>query len=383
MQQNSTPRVAPGKGQSFAVAPPPAGWPSLSQDAMHGIAGEIVRAIEPHTEADAVAPLVQFMACFGNLIGRSAHCVADGARHYLNIFVAIVGSTSKARKGTSFAQVRNVFAEIDAQWTRANLQQGLISGEGLINAVRGPVYKTGEDGEEVCVDEGVEDKRLLTIEAEFASVLKAMSRDANTLSAIIRNCWDSGNLQSLQRRSQLRATEAHVSIISHITQEELRRNLTATELANGFANRFLWVCARRSKLLPEGGAVDPYRISRLLKRLKEACDKAGKITDMNWDQETRQKWCEGYPELSKDHPGMFGCVVARSEAQVLRLTSLFALLDCSPMIRPVHLKAALALWQYCEDSALYLFGYRYRRPGGRCNSGRTATSPGGVREPYE
>ena len=94
-----------------------------------------MRAIEPHTEADPVALLVQFMACFGNLIGRSAHRVADGARHYLNIFVAIVGSTSKARKGTSFAQVRNIFAEIDAQWTRANLQQGLISGEGLINAV--------------------------------------------------------------------------------------------------------------------------------------------------------------------------------------------------------------------------------------------------------
>ena len=32
---------------------------------------------------------------------------------------------------------------------------------------------------------------------------------------------------------------------------ELRRYLTATETGNGFGNRFLWVCAKRSKVLPE------------------------------------------------------------------------------------------------------------------------------------
>ena len=35
-----------------------------------------------------------------------------------------------------------------------------------------------------------------------------------------------------------------------------RLDLTQTETANGYANRHLWVCAERSKLLPEGGAVD-------------------------------------------------------------------------------------------------------------------------------
>ena len=36
------------------------------------------------------------------------------------------------------------------------------------------------------------------------------------------------------------ATGAQVSIVGHITQDEFRRYLTATEAGNGFGNRFVW-----------------------------------------------------------------------------------------------------------------------------------------------
>jgi hypothetical protein len=36
----------------------------LGDDAYHGIAGELVRAIEPTTEADPAAILLQFLAAF-------------------------------------------------------------------------------------------------------------------------------------------------------------------------------------------------------------------------------------------------------------------------------------------------------------------------------
>jgi hypothetical protein len=41
---------------------------------------------------------------------------------------------------------------------------------------------------------------------------------------------------------------------------------------------------------------------------------------------------------------------------VLRFASLYALLDLSMVIKPAHLRAALALWQYAEDSARAIFG---------------------------
>jgi hypothetical protein len=52
----------------------PIPWPApLTDDAFHGVAGEIVRAIEPHSEADPAALLIQFLVAFGNLVGHAAY----------------------------------------------------------------------------------------------------------------------------------------------------------------------------------------------------------------------------------------------------------------------------------------------------------------------
>ncbi len=54
--------------------------------------------------------------------------------------------------------------------------------------------------------------------------------------------------------------------------------------------------------------------------------------------------------------GVVGAVTGRGEAQVIRMALIFAMLDLSDHIRVEHLKAARALWQYCEDSARIIFG---------------------------
>jgi hypothetical protein len=53
---------------------------------------------------------------------------------------------------------------------------------------------------------------------------------------------------------------------------------------------------------------------------------------------------------------MFGAATNRAEAQVLRLSVLYAMLDSSEAIRAEHLLAALAVWRYAEQSARWLFG---------------------------
>ena len=78
-------------------------------------------------------------------------------------------------------------------------------------------------------DEGVTDKRLLVVESEFASVLRVAQRQGNTLSATIREAWDSGNLRTLTKNDPMTATGAHICIVGHITADELRAELTATD----------------------------------------------------------------------------------------------------------------------------------------------------------
>ena len=60
--------------------------------------------------------------------------------------------------------------------------------------------------------------------------------------------------------------------------------------------------------------------------------------------------------LSGAKPGLTGALIARAEAQVLRLSCLYALLDNSEVIRAEHQHAGLALWEYSEQSVMAIFG---------------------------
>ncbi|MFO7906908.1 MAG: hypothetical protein R6U98_29905, partial [Pirellulaceae bacterium] len=125
-------------------------------------------------------------------------------------------------------------------------------------------------------------------------------------SPVIRNAWDSGNLQTLNKNSPAKATGAHISVIGHITSDELRRYMTSTEISNGFGNRFLWLCVRRSQLLPEGGKLTDEALQPLIQRLKEALEGARWIEEITRDNTSTELWKAIYPDLSQEMPGPQG-----------------------------------------------------------------------------
>src|SRR5262249_59780366 len=90
--------------------------------------------------------------------------------------------------------------------------------------------------------------------------------------------------------------------------------------------------------------------------------RAKQVERMQRDAEARAAWPAVYPSLSDDRPGLVGALLGRAEAQVLRLSMLYALLDGSATIRHAHLTAALALWEYVEASVRYLFEKRLGDP---------------------
>ena len=117
-------------------APP---WPTLGERAYHGPIGRAVRLIEPETEADSAAILMQLIAALGNCIGPGPHVRVEDDRHRALVWQVIVGETAKARKGTSWSRVRELMSTVARPWADENLASGLSSGEGLIWAVRDPV----------------------------------------------------------------------------------------------------------------------------------------------------------------------------------------------------------------------------------------------------
>jgi hypothetical protein len=338
----------------------PGGWPEpLHQDAFCGLAGEIVLAVKPNTEADPAALMVQVLVAFGALVGRGPHVQVEGDEHHGNLFVLLAGETSKARKGTSWGRVHQIFSRV-AGWPHE--VSGLSSGEGLKFAVRDPIKKVERDKKtgnavETEIDGGVADKRLLVVEAEFAQVLRQAARAGNTLSATVRSAWDTGTLRTLTKTDPVTATGAHISVIGHITQDELRAELTATDSANGFANRFIFMCVRRSQVLPfGGGAIDAVVLADLAGRIDRAAERARALGEVGMTAAAREVWASVYPTLSQGYQGLFGAVTARSEAQCLRLALVYALMDGAGSIDRQHLLAGLATWERAQDSARFIFG---------------------------
>jgi Protein of unknown function (DUF3987) len=331
-------------------------WPTMAPAAYHGLAGEVVSTILPHTEADPVALLLQYLASFGNVIGRNRYYPVGSTQHFGNLFMLLVGDTSKARKGTSADEIRPVFRICDPDWTSGSVRGGLSSGEGLIHCVRDEVRAMRKNVEEV-IDRGVADKRFLALETEFSKSLAVMKREGNTLSQVIRDAWDGRErLETLTKHSPTKASNACISIVGHITREELRRMLDEIAMASGFANRFMFACIRRSKLLPFGGAVVPEAAQRLGETTREALLAAQVTTPVCMNETASELWCQVYSELSKAGDGLLAYITARAEAQTVRLALIYALLDCADAIDLPHLEAALAVWRYCEASARHIFG---------------------------
>jgi hypothetical protein len=363
-------------------------WPVLAQEALHGLAGEVVRTIEPHTESDPAAILVQFLVAFGNVIGRGPFVQIEGDKHFTNLFAVVVGESSKSRKGTSGGRVRQIMNGVDEEWTDNCIQSGLSSGEGLIWAIRDDEHGFDKKGNPT-VQRGVKDKRLFLDEREFSQVLVVMKREGNTVGRVVRVAWDGHPLKALTKNAKGSVKNPHISVVGHITRDELRTLLDAMLMANGFANRFLYACARRSKELPHGGnlsasalAALSQKISKVVTPLATLAVSEGRIgvkekkdEDENaehFDVFGQQQsnglievtmnapacalWESMYHELTNGPSGALGAICGRAESQTVRLAMLYALLDGKKEIEPVHLRAALAVWKYCEDSARHIFG---------------------------
>lgn len=321
----------------------PDGWPAPPDRAVyHGLGGEIVGQLAPHTEADPIAILSQLLVAFGAATGRGAFFQVEATRHHPNEFMLLVGDSAKARKGSSWDHVRRLLDTADPAITGRTLT-GLSSGEGLIWAVRDPAGQ----------DPGIPDRRLLVIEPEFASVLKSTARDISTLSPTLRSAWDGRPLAILTRTAPARSTDAHIAVIGHITQTELQHHVNPVELANGLLNRFIIVACRRVRLLPEGGDPDPLHHTGHHRRLAHALNAARDAGQLKLSPPARVRWSNAYRQLAEPQDGITGQISARAEAHTIRLALLYALLDGVREIQPAHLDAALALWDYAARSATW------------------------------
>lgn len=339
-------------------------WPApLAEAAYHRLAGDLVRLADPCTEADPAAVLLTFLTMVGNAVGRGPHLTFGTEIHRCNIYIGLVGASGSGRKGTSLGPGRVVTGGADPGWAASRIANGLVSGEGVIYHVRDAASDESEGAGDWKVvkaskvtDSGVRDKRLLCIETELGGLLTAMHRQGSTLSHVLRAAWDGQKIQSLSKNAPVTSTGAHISVIGHITPDELRSALTSVDTANGFGNRFLWGLVKRSKVLPRPPAFEGPAVDALVHDLRDALDYGAAVGAMRLDAETGDAYDAYYRALPDDPPGLAGVMAVRMPAFVLRIAMIYALLDMTATIQRPHFEAALEVVRFCQDSARTIFG---------------------------
>ncbi len=345
-------------------------WPRAPYLAFnHGLIKEMVDRIHGKTEADLSALAFQFLTYFGNVIGRTAHFWVEGDQHFTNLFMIVCGVTSNGRKGTSTGVIKKIFKNEDSDWFKHRQFTGLSTGEGLISLVRDEVRKEKfpkptkdnpePEPEIIIVDEGEDDKRALVVVSEFAAVSKVAGREGNILYQKLRDFWDGiSPIQTNTKTSPANTTDAHVSIIGHVTQTELGHVMAvASDVHGGTFNRFLWVLSRRARLLPRGGEFpDLETLQDMVQRAIHFAKAQGEIgmTDEAW-----KIYDEFYIRNgTKPAEGMTGHVLSRAEPQLRRLAMILALTRESNIVDVEDIGAALDLWRYAEESARRIFVLR-------------------------
>ena len=208
-------------------------------------------------------------------------------------------------------------------------------------------------GEPITVP-GSTEKRCLLRLPELSRAFRVGRRESSTLSEVLREAWDGDPINVPNRGSNaLVASGYSIGVLGDITPGALSKLLsTGTEAFDGYANRFLWCSVVSQRDLPSGGNIAVLDV--FIERLKAVLNKAKNAGEVVRDAEAERLWASVYPSLKASGDSVPH--TDRARPYVVRLSLLYALGDGDKVIRVPHLKAALAVWEWCRRSASALFG---------------------------
>jgi hypothetical protein len=360
-------KVYEGDEYPVRILPPQPG-PVWNDKILYGIAGDIVRKISATCESHPAGMLVDFLVSFGNMIGRGPYFNINETEHFPNEFFIRVGDSSKSRKGTGRDVIDKVLEQIDHKWFTERVTSGFGSSEAIINQIRDSSMETrqvkvkGVVASEQYQNRGVDDKRLYIRDGEIVGLFVLADKKESLASALVRNLWDGKPVRNIVKgktveglSNSAKCERPHVSISGDTTIHELRARMPKGSDENGFANRFLFVYVYRTKECPNGGPTLDW--SKEVVQLGETLQRARTVKHVSMTGAAR-KWCfDNYHDLEYEGPsGLAGKMTARGPAHVRRLAMIYALLDRSDQIDTRHFQAAKRLWDYCSESAVFIFG---------------------------
>ncbi|NQU37576.1 MAG: DUF3987 domain-containing protein [Actinobacteria bacterium] len=335
---------------SLAPAPP-------APEVFHGPLGDLTRAIAPHVPWDPIAFHMQALVAIGSHLGYTPH-VDDGAnQRRANLFLAIVGGTAIG-KGSSLGFTHWLLGHIDDEFRTERLITQIGSGEGLLAKITDTVYTQSPRGDQVVAMAGSDDKRVLYIEEELGGLFNKMISQ-ESVEKTITKAWDSGVLETTTKKESMRCKEPHVSIIGHITPDELYDRLDKRLLDNGFSNRWLYVMIKKTAVVPQPPAPRNIPGADGLAEVIAENIRANPLLmsgPVKFTAKATTMFNATHGHMSDYRfAGAMGKQSARWAPQIYKLAIIYAAIDGAKTIDVPHLAAARAAWAYSHRSASAFF----------------------------
>ncbi len=190
---------------------------------------------------------------------------------------------------------------------------------------------------------------------DFGAVLRAAFNKNNRLTDMLTFAWDYADLRSYARRSKRLVSHAHIGLLGLVSDKELSKLWDPNYACGKLCSQVLWVSVRNPRPLWAVKPVSGALLRRLSKQLMSAARFARRTPYLTLSPESEEHWPDMYADLAQPAPGILGILTRKAPEQVLRIGALYSILDESPLVLPVHLRAARAVWRLCEASARQSF----------------------------
>jgi len=330
--------------------------PQPTSGMFYGMVGEVARTAANGTEINPVSAALVYLSFIGvNVSGDSYYRIGNKIHHSL-LFTLHIGRSGRGRKGDSQQLVhliRKRIEEKDSSLLGNFHGTGLSSREGLATLIH--------DG--FGESPAIADKRLWINEDEFSNTLSQSKREGNTLSSAIRESWDGGGIKPATKSKPVGVSNPLIGIHANITPTELNSMLSARDMSNGFANRFLMIWAEKTqsiaypKTTPESVIEElANQTIAIIRFAKGGYPNKKNSLEMHLSQAARNFWSEAYMNLDKPLDSDFlNGLLERRAPYAIRLAMVFALTDQTHVIEVCHIKAALEWIGYSVNTVKYVF----------------------------
>jgi putative DNA primase/helicase len=354
--------------------------PTLSPQVRHGPIGDYLDLIEGATEAHPAAVGALLLAHLGVWIGHRFTVHLQRHVHAPVIWVAVLGPSSIGAKGSADDDAGRLLGSVSPGFYRQHTLTGVGSGENLVRAVR----DVDRD------DKGPPpEKDRLIADAELSALFKAASKDGSNLSEYLRKSYDSKLLRHSSNTAGETVASAGsymVAVAGSITPADLARVITATDISNGWLNRFCLVWSEATASLPRGGRIFHTETEAIAVRIVKAVDgvrqsgvEVNGVRILQPDESFWSLWDPAYDHLRfPEGTGPETDLVLRFIPFAARISLVYALLDGKTVVGGEHLGAAFGWLDYFRSSVHRVFGYSATGKAGQLLEAIRAAGPDGL-----